>query len=404
MPSKEKGMEGSYDTWCGVDVGKNSHYAVILNGDGEVGRRAVGQDELAIRELIALAGGRSPLVVVDQPGPTSSLLLSVCRDCGVDAGFIPPKVMARAIELYDEDLKTDEHDAFVIADVARAMPALVRPVDRIEGDRAVARAMLARYSALSASCQATACRLHELLVEVCPAMEREFSGDAIKTRFALFILSSYGGPCALRRSGAARVRKRVLAQRGLGEAAAERAAGLVRSIAASQTVRAAGAESLEALIRSDAATYATMLEERDAAREALAEALENVPEACLLMTMPGVGPVVAGTFVAEVGDASGFKSSAALSSYSGFCPRVKKSGTTHNSKGKKRKYNRKMKKAMIQSAFMAVQCHPSSRAYYQAAMARTGCHNRAIAALAHKRLCVMFAMLRDGKPFQEVTR
>ena len=72
-------MEGSYDTWCGVDVGKNSHYAVILDGDGEVGRRAVEQDERAIRELLAQVGKRSALVVVDQPGPMSSLLLSVCR-------------------------------------------------------------------------------------------------------------------------------------------------------------------------------------------------------------------------------------------------------------------------------------------------------------------------------------
>ena len=397
-------MEGNYDAWCGVDVGKSSHYAVILSGDGEIGRRAVEQDEAAIRELIAQVGGRRALVVVDQPGPMSSLLLSVCRDGGVDAGFIPPKVMAKAIELYDEDLKTDEHDAFVIADVARAMPALVRPVDRVEGDRAVARATMARYSALSASCQATACRIHELLVEVCPALEREFAGDALRTRFALFVLSNYGGPCALRRSGRARVSNRVLAQRGMGAAAAARAADLVDSIAASQTVKAAGAESLEALIRSDAKSYAALLKERDAAREALADALENVPEACLLMTMPGVGPVIAGTFVAEVGDASGFRSAAALSSYCGLCPRVKKSGTTHNSTGKKRKYNRKMKRAMIQSAFIATGCHPASQEYYQAAMERTGCHNRAIAALAHKRLCVMFAMLRDGRPFQEVVR
>ena len=121
-------MEVTYDAWCGVDVGKNSHFAVVLDGNGEVCRRAVGQDERAIRGLLAQVGGRKALVVVDQPGPMSSLLLSVCRDGGVDAGFIPPKVMAKAIELYDEDLKTDEHDAFVIADVARAMPALVRPV------------------------------------------------------------------------------------------------------------------------------------------------------------------------------------------------------------------------------------------------------------------------------------
>ena len=53
MPDKENGMEGDYDTWCGVDVGKNSHYAVILDGDGEVGRRAVEQDERAIREPLA---------------------------------------------------------------------------------------------------------------------------------------------------------------------------------------------------------------------------------------------------------------------------------------------------------------------------------------------------------------
>lgn len=397
-------MEGSYSTWCGIDAGKHSHFAVTLDSAGVADRRLVKQDEREIAELIGgLAPGES-LVVVDQPGPMSALLLSVCEELGVDAGFIPPKVMAKAIDLYDEDLKTDEHDAFVIADVARAMPSLVRPIDRIEGDRAAARALVARYSTLSAACQATACRIHELLLEVCPAMEREFSGDALKSQLALFILSKYGGPCALRRAGRSRVERRVLAQAGMGEAAARRAAAIVDAVLGSQSVRVAGAEELEALIRDDAGMYAATLEKRSAAAEALESALENIPEAALLMTMPGVGPVIAGTFVAEVGDASGFGSAAALSSYCGLAPRVKKSGTTHNATGKKRKYNRKMKKAMIQSAFIASQHHPASREYYSAAMAKGKCHNQAIAALAHKRLCVMYAMLRDGKPFKEAMR
>jgi transposase len=395
-------MEGAYSTWCGVDVGKRSHFAVVLGRDGEVHRGPVGQDEREMEELIG--GLDRALVVVDQPGPASALLLSVCAKLGVDAGFVPPKVMARAIELYDEDLKTDEHDAFVIADLARAMPALVRPVDRIEGDRAAARALVARYSGLSAECQAMACRIRELLLEVCPAMEREFPGDALKTRLALFILSAYGGPCALRRAGRSRVERRVRSQPGMGDAAARRAGAIVDAVLDSQSVRVPGAEELEALIRDDASIYAATLERRDSARGALAAALEGVPEAALLMTMPGVGPVTAGTFVAEVGDVSGFRSAAALSSYCGLSPRVRKSGTTLDSKGRKRKYNRKMKRALIKSAFTALQCHPASREYYSTAMAKGRCHNQAIAALAHRRLCVMYAMLRDGRPYQEAMR
>lgn len=397
-------MEGDYSTWCGIDVGKGSHFAVVLGRGGEVLRRPVDQDERAIAELLGGLDREGSLVVVDQPGPASALLLSVCAALGLDAGFIPPKVMARAIELYDEDLKTDEHDAFVIADVARAMPALVRPVDRVEGDRAAARALVARYSALSAECQAAACRLHERLLEVCPALEREFSGKALRSRLALLVLSAYGGPCALRRAGRARVERRVLAQRGLGRAAARRAGDLVDAVLASQSVRVAGAEELETLVREEAALYASLLGRRDSAMEALAAALEGVPEASLLMTMPGVGPVTAGTFVAEVGDASGFGSAAALSSYCGLAPRVRRSGSTLDSAGRKRKYNRKMKGALIRSAFAALQCHPASREYYSAAMARGKCHNQAIAALAHKRLCVMFAMLRDGEPYREAMR
>ena len=52
--------------------------------------------------------------------------------------------------------------------------------------------------------------------------------------------------------------------------------------------------------------------------EAVREAAENNPQSCLLMTHPGVGPVVSLTYVLTIGDWKRFQRSRELASYLGL--------------------------------------------------------------------------------------
>ena len=124
-------MKRTYSVCCGVDVGKSSHhFAAIIPATGElVFDGKVEQSESGIRDaLLSASLFGSPVVVVDQPGNMAALLFAVCDDMGIAKGFITPRAMSQAIEMYGGDIKTDAHDALVIAEVSSSLPKLVKPV------------------------------------------------------------------------------------------------------------------------------------------------------------------------------------------------------------------------------------------------------------------------------------
>jgi len=57
--------------------------------------------------------------------------------------------------------------------------------------------------------------------------------------------------------------------------------------------------------------------------------------------------------------------------------------------------NNRLKRALFLSAFASLRTDPISRRYYDKKRLTGKRHNQAIIALAHKRLSVMYAMLRD---------
>ena len=130
-----------YAVICGIDVGKSEHFAVALDQtcepDRPLIRRAVSQDEDAIRLLLAECGthGRT-LVVVDQYDAFGALVVAIARDEGMDVAHISPARFQKVAETWGED-KTDARDAMIIADAARSTPRNVDPVP--ERSEAVAR-------------------------------------------------------------------------------------------------------------------------------------------------------------------------------------------------------------------------------------------------------------------------
>jgi len=55
-----------------------------------------------------------------------------------------------------------------------------------------------------------------------------------------------------------------------------------------------------------------------------------------------------------------------------------------------------LKRALLLSAFASIRFDPISRAYYDRKRARGKRHHQALIALAHRRLTVRYAMIRDG--------
>jgi len=117
--------------------------------------------------------------------------------------------------------------------------------------------------------------------------------------------------------------------------------------------------------------------------------------------VPGIGPRVAETIVAELGiDMGRFPSAAHAASWAGLAP------GQNESAGKRRavrigKGNGYLKSALIQAAWAAIKVKESFlAAFYRRVAARRG-NKKAIVAVAHKLLVIVYTMLKTGEPYQE---
>lgn len=117
--------------------------------------------------------------------------------------------------------------------------------------------------------------------------------------------------------------------------------------------------------------------------------------------IPGVGKRTAETVLSEIGrDMSRFPTECHLSSWSGLSPGNNESAGKRYS-GKTNKGNRTLKTALIQAARAAVRGDNYFRAQYERLLVRRG-KNRAVVAVAHTMLIVIYYMLRDGTRYREL--
>ncbi len=111
--------------------------------------------------------------------------------------------------------------------------------------------------------------------------------------------------------------------------------------------------------------------------------------------MPGVGVPAAAVFLAETLGRT-FDTSAQLASYAGLAPVTRRSGTSIRGEYVSHADNKRLKRAMLGSAFASLHSDPASRAYYDRKITQGKRHNQALITLAHRRILTLHAMIRDG--------
>ena len=121
-----------------------------------------------------------------------------------------------------------------------------------------------------------------------------------------------------------------------------------------------------------------------------------------MMTMPGVGLRVAQNVLAEIGvDMSRFPTDQHLSSWAAMCPGNRESAGKRKS-GHTNHGNRWLRTALVQAAWAA--SHSKNTylsAQYRRLAGRRG-KKRAIVAVGHTMLVMMYHMLKDGVDYQEL--
>jgi transposase len=382
--------------WAGVDAGKEFHWACVLDASGrQLLSRKVENDEADILRLMdeALSLAEEVLWAVDQPGGGAALLLALLWEQDQRVLYVPGLTVDRARDAYRGESKTDARDARVIADQARMRPDLgeLKPG---EEEIAELQLLLARRRDLITDQSRTITRLREALLSLFPALERTLD---VNSKGPLILLTHYQTPAQLRRAGhkriAAYLRNRsVKGSKGVAQKA------LAAAKAQSVTLPAQGTTSR---IVAELAGEILALKERIARiDEELRRRFFARPEARILTSLPGMGPILGAEFLVCVGDICAFSSAERLAAYAGLVPAANDSGKRVGKGRRMRGGNKTLKRVFYQSAFASLRGSAESRAFYERKRAEGKRHTQALIALARRRVNVVWAMLRDGTTFE----
>lgn len=313
---------------CGIDWAENHHDVALVDEAGKlVAKRRIGDDVQGYQQLLELladAGDSASEPVPVAVETARGLLISCLRTTGRKVYSINPMAAARYRERHTvARAKSDHADAMVLANILRTDAAAHRPLP--------ADSELARVIAVLARAQQDAAwnrgqlsnQLRSHLKQYFPAALAAFQvkGIGLDSREARAVLAAAPDPAAAARLSAARlasVLRKAGRQRGI-EAWVNR----LRTIFAGDYLhqlpaveQAMGRQALALVLQLDAACRAA----NDLA-DAAATAFAEHPDAAILSSFPGIGPVTGARVLAEIGDdRTRFRDARGLKSYAGSAP------------------------------------------------------------------------------------
>jgi transposase len=382
--------------WAGVDAGKEFHWAHVLDASGrELLSRKVENDEADLSKLIddALLVAEEVVWAVDQPGGGAALLLALLWERNQRVLYVPGLTVDRARDAYRGESKTDARDAHVIADQAR-MRTDLGELEPGEEEIAELQLLLARRRDLVTDQSRTITRLREALLSLFPALERALD---LNSKGPLTLLTHYQTPAQLRRAGHKRI---VTYLRNRGVKGSNKVADKALAASKAQSVTLPAQEVASRIVADLAGEIHALKGRIESIDEEIGERFFARPEARILISLPGMGPILGAEFLVAVGDICAFESADRLAAYAGLVPAARDSGKRVGNNRRMRGGNKSLKRVFYQSAFASLRSAPESRAFYDRKRAEGKRHTQALIALARRRVNVVWAMLRDGTTFE----
>jgi transposase len=383
----------------GIDVGKRAHQACFLDGGGRaLGRplhfanTAAGVAHLRER-LQALP--EAPVVALEASGHYWLGLHRRLTREGVRVEVVNPLQTGALRGLGIRKTKTDRRDAFALAELVRIgrVRASYVPDDAILELRELTRF---RWGLVDQVGDAKR-RLLTVLDRAFPEFAGHFRDPFGAT--ARELLDRAAGAAAFAALDLADL-EALVARASRGRFGPEKAQAL--HAAARDSLGLPGlAAAAQLEVRVLLAQLALLEEQVTAADAAVAEALAGLEAGQRLGALPGVGPVLAATILAELGDVARFPSLKALVAYAGLDPSVYESGAFHGTRQHiSKRGSPYLRRALYLAAHSAHQRNPDLHAYLQRKLAAGKPYRAAVVATAHRLLARIHAVLKQGRPYE----
>ncbi len=296
--------------------------------------------------------------------------------------------------------KSDTADAHVLADMVRTDSHQLRPVAGDSAQAAAIKVVTRTHKTLIWERTRCTQRLRHALRDYFPAALEAFEDlDAADT---LELLGRAPDPAAAAKLTTAQISAALKRARRRDIAAkAERIQAVLRAAHLGQPdiVAAAYAASVRALI----AVLATLNEQVKTLQGQVEAYFGQHPDAEILLSQPGLGPVLAARVLAESGDdPARYASAKARKNYAGTSPITRASGKKKTVMAR-HVHNDRLIDALISQAFTALRTSPGARACYDHQRARGAGHNPALRQLANRLTGILHGCLKTRTLYDEAT-
>jgi transposase len=406
---QERGIK-LMDVFCGIDWAEDHHDIALADRDGQLlARRRIGDDAAGLAQLLELlaAHGDTAADPVPVAIETPRGLLTAClRATGRPVYSVNPMSVARYRDRHSVAGKKSDHgDAVVLANILRTDRAARRllPADT---ELAQAIAVLARAQQDAVWDRTTAHnKLRSHLREYYPGFLAAFAEarGGITRPEARVILAAAPTPAAAATLTLAQLRallKRAGRSRGTdAEAARLRDAFRAPQMRQLPLVEDAMGRQTLALLRRLDATCASASD----LEQATVASFNQHPDAGIITSFPGLGPLTGARVLAEIGDdRSRFHDAKGLKAYAGAAPVTRASGKTIAVLHRRVK-NQRLAAAGYLWAFAALTASPGARAHYDRRKTAGDRHAAAQRNLFGRLLGCLHQCLATGQHYDEDT-
>lgn len=396
----------------GLDIGKADHGVFARDAAGvevdlspvkaTVTKAKVRNDQRSLDVLFAwfatLAGDGGWVLAIDQIGSYARLVIASAATHGASVAYVPGLVAHRAAELFPGQAKTDQRDAQVLCDVARAFSEQLRWVNPVDDELVAELAVLGGYDQdLRADINRLVNRMRDALSSIHPPFEAVVGPKLAAKAGLRALLAKYPTPDTIRTAGRARVEK-LLAKHHQARTAASLTASIFDALD-QQTLVLAGTVAYGRVIAEQADTLARLYAQRHQLEGEIAEVFRRHPFAQILLSMTGIGVKIGTAILVEIGDISNFETAGHLASYAGLAPVTKQSGSSLKSETRSRRGNRRLKDALFLAAFCSIRAGGEDAVYYAKKRADGKRHNAAVICLANRKTRALFHMLTNEQPY-----
>jgi transposase len=383
----------------GIDIGKNHHEASIVSPEGkQIGHSLrfatthKGADSL-MSFIFNNIGNSSCIFGMEATGHYWYPIYSFLKARGYTIYVINPIQSDSLRKMYIRQTKNDSIDSFLIAEVIRFGQFTTTSM---ADENILAMRQLCRYrDSVISSRTEIKLRISTIIEQIFPEYEKQFSSLWLST--SMGILEKYLTPENIENAPIDE----------LFEIIKDKSHNRLTK-AKAISIKGAAADTFGIKIAQD--TFSFQLKQLidrmnflDKQIEALDIEIMKYYEQfdCYLHTIPGIGIIGAATILAEIGDISRFKNSSALVAFAGIDPTVRQSGefnSTHNHMSKRG--SPYLRHAIFLAATTCSFHNSPLNAYYKKKRDQGKHHLTATGAVARKLTTVIYAVLRDSKPYE----